>query len=156
MKKLLINDNIHRLIGDIESAIKHGYFLTEKSSLVSVNGFHEIDLYKQDVSFPEMPDEEYRASIELSAYDANNVLKGMQPYIANGYVVANVNWLELGYKYIALNKPSHISYRVFTKDELENLEYDELKKYAKVKGLFNRSKSVMIAQLSKLQEVQND
>ncbi|MNY59708.1 hypothetical protein D3C86_1961820 [compost metagenome] len=88
----------------------------------------------------------------VSTYEANNALKGIQPYIVNGYVVEKIDWMELGYKYISLDKPSHSSYCVFTKEELNEMSYDALKEHAKVVGAFNRSKGQMIRNILKIQE----
>ncbi|MNG18858.1 hypothetical protein D3C87_1675590 [compost metagenome] len=117
-----------------------------------MNGLHEIELYKIEQNFAPMTDEETPAHVLVSTYEANNALKGIQPYIVNGYVVEKIDWMELGYKYISLDKPSHSSYRVFTKEELNEMSYDALKEHAKVIGCFNRSKDQMIRNILKIQE----
>lgn len=154
--KLLLNTNINVILGDFESALKVGYrFVPGRSDLfTSISGLHEMTLYKQNIEVQLLSYEDAFETVVIENYDKTKVLCQLQQYVLSGYQIQpdKTLWFDLGSKRVVVHNPEHPSARTYTKEELYDMPYEELKVIGRLRNCFNRGKDVMIAGILKYDE----
>lgn len=155
MSKLILNQNIHVVLQEFQEAIREGYRFTPKSDLfTSMSGLNELYLYKSDVEVVVLTHEDAFEKAVVEDYNKQKVLLAVQQLVLSGYEIKpeSVLWDSLGTKRIVMFNVEHPNNKVFTKEELEDMDYEELKQIARLRNAFNRSRSVMAAGVLKYQE----
>ena len=154
--KLLLNTNIHVILSDFESALKVGYrFVPGRSDLfTSISGLHEMTLYKQNIEVQLLSYEDAFETVVIENYDKTKVLCQLQQYILSGYQIQpdKTLWFDLGSKRIVVHNPEHPNCKIYTKEDLENMDYEELKRIGRLRNAFNRGRGVMVEQILRYQE----
>lgn len=155
MQKTIANSNIIILLNDLQEAIQEGYRLVPNKSFLETYPLNEITLYKEDVDVAELSEYDALPKVTVESYDAMAVLFDVQRFIVNGYEIQDsVFWLGVGTKRVPMFKPTHLANVVYTKDELDEMEYELLKEVGRVRNCFNRSRSVMVNNILKFQDEQ--
>lgn len=155
MQKTIANSNIIILLNDLQEAIQEGYRLVPNKSFLETYPLNEITLYKEDVDVAELSEYDALPKVTVESYDAMSVLFDVQRFIVNGYEIQDsVFWLGVGTKRFPMFKPTHLANVVYTKEELDEMEYELLKEVGRVRNCFNRSRSVMVNNILKFQDEQ--
>lgn len=154
--KILLQTNPVQLMDDFQSALQHGYrFVSARSQLFEhVGGLLELDLYKQDVEIPEIKFEDMLGDVWVVDYDKTKFLLEVQVLIVNEYEIDlnSVSYDAVGTKRCRLIRKNHPSLKKYTKEELDNMDYETLKYIGKMRKCFNRSRSVMQEQILRFQQ----
>lgn len=153
MKKIL-NNNITTFIRDIQEAIQEGYRIVPNKSYLTSAFLFDIDVYQEDVEIKELDHEAVPAKVVVEQYDPMKFLFEMQSYIVNGYIVnlEKFLWLDNGSKVIELENPLHPGNIVYTREELDAMEWEEIKQVGKFRQCFNRNRNVVTTLILKAQE----
>lgn len=153
--KLLLNTNIYVVLKEYESALNQGFrFIPGRSNLhVSPTGLYELELFKQDIEIQEVTFESDPETVVVSDYDKNKVLISLQKYLVNGYTIADIQWFsEITLKSVRAYNELHPNTRKYSKEELTEMSYEDLKQVGKLRNCFNRSRDVMTNGILKYQE----
>lgn len=154
--KILLQTNPVQLMADFQSAIQHGYrFVPARSQLFEhVGGLLELDLYKQDIEIPEIKFEDMLGDVCVVDYCKTKFLLEVQALIVNEYEIDlnSVSYDTVGTKRCRLIRKNHPSLMKYTKEELDNMDYESLKYIGKMRKCFNRSRSVMVEQILRFQQ----
>jgi len=154
--KTLINNNVVVILRDVQEALKQGYrFVSGRSDLVEwPTGMLEIDLYKQEIEIPEINFEDELGIVYLADYDKIKFMIALQRYILNGYQVEldSVAYDIIGTKRCKLIRPDHPSLVLYSKEELESMDYEALKVIARIRQCFNKTRAILINNVLKFQQ----
>jgi len=90
----------------------------------------------------------------ISEYDSMVFLSQLQQAVMNGFIldVESVQWDVTGKKVARLTNPNYIKFRKYTKDELENLQWEDLKKVMLHYDIRGKQRSVIVAKILNMQE----
>ena len=154
--KLLLNTNVHVLLQDFQSCVQNNYYFIPDRSLlsVSISGLYELELHKQEIVFPVIGFEDAFESVLVNEYDSTQFLLQVQKFVASGYEL-DFNTLyydSYGSKSVKLFHAAHPNNIVYTKEELIDLPYEELKVVGRLRGAFNRSRDVIVNNILKYEE----
>ena len=152
--KLILSNNIHVILKEYESALNQGFrFIPERSNLhMSPTGLYELELYKQDIEIQEVTFESDPETVVVSDYDKNKLLIGLQKYLVNGYTITDIQWVsEITLKSVKVYNELHPNTRQYSKEELTEMSYEDLKQVGKLRNCFNRSRDVMTNGILKYQ-----
>lgn len=153
MNKLLLNNNPVIVLRDFENAIKAGYrFVEGRSNLSEVSGLYELTVYKQDIEIPYISLEDALDRVTVQYYNKNEFLMEIQTYVANGWEIDLNSVVFLNLKVCKLVHPEHPASKVYSKEELNEMPWEELKAIAKIRNCFNRGKEVCVNNILKFQE----
>lgn len=154
MKKLIINTNPAVVLQDFEKAVNQGYyFVPGRSDLfVHTSGLIEVELFKQEVQI--VPVEEFTDKVIVQNHDKTSFILDVQRYISSGYQIDlnSVYFDVIGIKYCKMFNPNHPAAITYTKEQLKEMEYDDLKKIAKQLDCFNKSRDMMVSNILRKQE----
>jgi hypothetical protein len=153
--KLILNNNIYVVLQEFQEAIHNGYRFTPKSDLfTSVSGLHELQLFKQDVEVNVLSHEDAIEKVLIDNHDKNKFLCSLQQHILSGYAIDfdSLYWDSYGGKRVVVVNPEHPNNVRYTKEDLYELPYDEIKIIGRLRGCFNRNKDVMIAGILKYEQ----
>ena len=154
--KILLQTNPVQLMADFQSALQHGYrFVPARSQLLEhVGGLLELDLYKQDIEIREITFEDKLGDVWVVDYDKTKFLLEVQALVVNEYEIDlnSVSYDILGTKRCRLIRQNHPSLKKYTKEELDNMSWDEIKYVGRMRQVFNRSRSVMVEQILRFQQ----
>ena len=154
--KILLQTNPVQLMADFQSALQHGYrFVSARSQLFEhVGGLLELDLYKQDIEIPEIKFEDMLGDVCVVDYCKTKFLLEVQALIVNEYEIDlnSVSYDTVGTKRCRLIRKNHPSLMKYTKEELDNMDFETLKYIGKMRKCFNRSRSVMQEQILRFQQ----
>ena len=154
--KLILNTNVVVVMQEFEKAVKAGYlFVPGRSDLfIHATGVMELNLYEQELEIPKVSFEEALDKLVISSHDKTDFLLQLQKYILSGWNI-NLNSIYfdlIGSKVAMLVHPEHPVSRVYSKEELQGMDYEELKRIAKLRNCFNKSRDVMVAKVLQFQE----
>ena len=154
--KILLQTNPVQLMADFQSALQHGYrFVSARSQLFEhVGGLLELDLYKQQIEIPEIKFEDMLGDVCVVDYCKTKFLLEVQALIVNEYEIDlnSVSYDTVGTKRCRLIRKNHPSLMKYTKEELDNMDFETLKYIGKMRKCFNRSRSVMQEQILRFQQ----
>lgn len=154
--KTLINTNPVTIFRDVQEAFKQGYrFVSGRSGITEWHtGMLEIDLYKQEVEVPEITFEQELDIVYVSEYDKLKFILRIQALVLNGWEIDlnSIDYTITGSKRCKLVHPSHPVSLAYTKEQLQEMDYDELKRIAKLRNSFNKSRDVMVSKVLQFQE----
>ena len=154
--KILLQTNPVQLMADFQSALQHGYrFVSARSQLFEhVGGLLELDLYKQDIEIPEIKFEDMLGDVCVVDYCKTKFLLEVQSLVVNEYEIDldSVSYDTVGTKSCRLIRKNHPSLMKYTKEELDNMDFETLKYIGKMRKCFNRSRSVMVEQILRFQQ----
>ena len=153
--KTLINTNPVTIFRDVQEAFKQGYrFVSGRSGITEWHtGMLEIDLYKQEVEIPEITFEQELDIVYVSEYDKLKFILRIQALVLNGWEIDlnSIDYTITGSKRRKLVHPEHPVSRVYEKEELQQMDYDELKRISKLRNCFNKSRDVMVSKILQFQ-----
>lgn len=154
--KLILNTNPVVIIQEFEKAVLAGYyFVPGRSDLfVHPSGLMELELYKQELSIPKVEFEDALDIVILSTHDKTSFLLEIQKYVLSGWQV-NLNSVYfdvIGSKICKLLHPEHPVSVNYTKEQLQEMDYEELKRVAKLRNCFVKSRDVMVNKILQFQE----
>lgn len=153
--KTLINTNPVTIFRDVQEAFKQGYrFVSGRSDITEWHtGMLEIDLYKQDIEVPEITFEQELDIVYVSEYDKLKFILRIQALVLSGWEIDlnSINYSITGSKICKLVHPEHPVSRVYTKEELDQMDFEELKAISRLRGCFNRQRSVCVQNILKFQ-----
>lgn len=150
--RLILNQNIHIVLTEFQEFVKEGYRFTPKSDLfTSMNGLHELYLYKTDVEVEVLTHEDAVERVVISDHDKTKFLSQLQQHIVSGYAIDfdSLYYDSYGSKRVQVFNPEHPNNIQYTKESLYELPYEEIKVIGRLRGCFNRNKDVMIAGILK-------
>lgn len=154
--KTLINSNVVVILSDVQDSLKQGwYFVPGRSDIVEWHtGMLEIDLYKQEIEVQKINFEDALDIVYVSEYDKLKFILKLQAFILNGWQIDlnSINYSLIGSKSVRLVHPEHPVSLVYEKEELQNMDYDELKRIAKLRNCFVKSRDVMVTKVLQFQE----
>ena len=154
--KILLQTNPVQLMADFQSALQHGYrFVPARSQLFEhPGGLLELDLYKQDVEIPEIKFEDMLGDVWVVDYDKIKFLIQVQALIVNEYEIDlnSVSYDIVGTKRCRLVRQNHPSLKKYTKEELDNMSWDEVKYIGRMRQVFNRNRDIMTTQILRFQQ----
>lgn len=154
--KLIIDRNPVIVLREFEDAVKQGYlFVVGRSDLfVEVSGLMQIDLYKQQIESPEITFEQELDIVYVSEYDKLKFILRIQALVLSGWEIDlnSINYSITGSKICKLVHPEHPVSKVYSKEDLDQMDFEELKAISRLRGCFNRQRSVLIANVLKFQE----
>lgn len=154
--KILLQTNPVQLMADFQSALQHGYrFVPARSQLFEhVGGLLELDLFKQDIEIPEIKFEDMLGDVWVVDYDKTKLLLQLQSLIVNEFEIDlnSVSYDIVGTKRCRLVRKNHPSLKKYTKEELDNMSWDEVKYIGRMRQVFNRNRDIMITQILKFQQ----
>lgn len=92
----------------------------------------------------------------IDEYDSFEFLKKLQNAVLNDFElqVESVRWDTLGRKLCKLVNKNYVEPAVYTKQQLEDMEYEVLKKIGKQADVFHRSRDIMINRIIEKQQSQ--
>ena len=144
------------MIKDFEQALVHGYrFVPGSSDLTEFpSGLLEVQLYKQDIVVDQINFEDELGIVYLADYDKIKFMLALQRYILNGYQVElnSVAYDIIGTKRCKLIRPDHPSLVLYTKEQLDSMDFEELKVISRIRKCFNKSRAVLINNVLKFQQ----
>lgn len=154
--KLLLNTNHIVILQEFEKAVLQGYlFVPGRSDLaIHPTGLMELELFKQQLEIPKLSFEDALDVVFVATHDKTDFLLQLQKYILSGWRI-NLNSVYfdvIGTKSCKLVHPEHPVSRVYTKEELDEMDFEELKAISRLRGCFNRQRSVLISNVLKFQE----
>ena len=156
MTKTLLNYNPVVLIKDFEQALLHDYrFVPGSSDLTEFpSGLLEVQLYKQDIVVDQINFEDELGIVYLADYDKIKFMIALQRYVLNGYQVEldSVAYDIIGTKRCKLIRPDHPSLVLYTKEQLDSMDFEELKVISRIRKCFNKSRAVLINNVLKFQQ----
>jgi len=145
MEKLIIGSNPVNVFSEFENAIKQGYrFIDKKSDITEWStGMLQLDVYS--VEQLDTIDYNKEVTVVISERDKYDFVKKFQQFVVQGYSpdYDSLNYNFMNFKtceFVNLDHPSNIKY---TREQLENMSYEELKEVGKSLDCFNRSREVM-------------
>lgn len=154
--KTLINTNPVTIFRDVQEALKQGYrFVSGRSDVTEWHtGMLEIDLYRQDVEVPLITFENELDVVCVSEYDKLKFILRLQALILSGWEIDlnSINYNITGSKVCKLVHPEHPVSIQYTKEELQEMPYEELKQIAKLRNCFNKSRDVCVTKIIQFQE----
>ena len=158
--KLLLNTNHVVILQEFEKAVLQGYlFVPGRSDLfIHPTGLMELELYNQQLEIPKLSFEDALDVVTVATHDKTFFLLELQKYILSGWRI-NLNSIYfdiIGTKSCKLVHPEHPVSRVYTKEELDEMDFEELKAISRLRGCFNRQRSVLISNVLKFQEARGD
>lgn len=111
----------------------------------------EIKLFK-GYSVEVIPDT--RQQVVVSEYDAMDFLKCVYNAVANGFEldVNSIYWDSVGKKSCILNNPNYIEIKHYTKKELEDMDWTDLKKTGRMYGHGGRDRNLLINRILESQK----
>lgn len=156
MMKLLLNTNHIVILQEFEKAVLQGYLFVPGRSDLSIHptGLMELELFKQQLEIPKLGYEDALDVVTVATHDKTLFLLEVQKYILSGWRI-NLNSVYfdvIGTKSCKLVHPEHPVSRVYTKEELDEMDFEELKAISRLRGCFNRQRSVLISNVLKFQE----
>lgn len=155
-KKMLLNTNPVVILAEFEKAVLHDYlFVPGRSDLfISPSGLIELELFRQEMAIPKVTFEDALDVITLVHHDKTSLMLDLQKYILSGWRVdlKSVYYDVVGSKICKLVHPEHPVSKVYSKEELDQMDFEELKAISRLRGCFNRQRSVLIANVLKFQE----
>ena len=79
-------------------------------------------------------------------------------YVVSGWRIDlnSVYFDVIGTKSCKLVHPEHPVSKVYSKEELDEMDFEELKAISRLRGCFNRQRSVLISNVLKFQEARGD
>ena len=156
MKKVILDTNPVVAFRDVQEAFKEGYrFVSERSDVAEsyTDGMLEIDLYKQDVEVEQITFEDALDVVHISEYDKIKFILKLQSFILSGWELDldSIDYAKVGSKRCKVVHPEHPASKIYTKDELYDMPYEELKQVGRIRNSFNRGRDVMINNILKFQ-----
>ena len=154
--KIILNTNAVIALRDVQEAIKQGYrFVSGRSDITEWHtGMIEIDLYKQEIEVPEITFEQELDIVYVSEYDKLKFILRIQALVLSGWEIDlnSINYSITGSKICKLVHPEHPVSRIYTKEELDEMPYEELKYVGRLRNCFNRGRDIMVNNILKFQE----
>lgn len=156
MKKQILNNNIVLVIKEFEESLKDGWrFVPNKSDLFSsMMGLKELSLYKEEVEINLYSVEDVLDVAYVESYDKVNFFISLQKLILSGWEVdlESIIWCDIGTKRVKVKHPDHPASKIYSKEELQEMDFESLKQIAKIRGCFNRQRSVCVQNILKFQD----
>ncbi len=151
--KTILKSNPIVLFREMQQAIKDGWRLKPNASFFNNYPLYEITLFKEDVNVKPVLEDEATETAIITDYDANKILFHVQRFIVSGYDIDlnSIVWDDVGSKRMKLFKASHPNNKIYTKEQLSEMDYEELKKIGRLRDCFNRSREVMTTGILKYQ-----
>ena len=154
--KLILNTNPVVVLQEFEKAVKAGYlFVPGRSDLfIHSTGLMELELHKQELEIPKLSFEDALDKVVVHSHDKTDFLLQLQKYILSGWELdlRTVYFDTIGSKSVRLVHPEHPVSISYTKEQLQEMDYDELKRIAKLRNCFVKSRDVMVTKVLQFQE----
>ena len=114
----------------------------------------ELELFNQKLEIQKLSFEDALDVVTVATHDKTDFLLQLQKYILSGWRIDlnSVYFDVIGTKSCKLVHPEHPVSRVYTKEELDEMDFEELKAISRLRGCFNRQRSVLISNVLKFQE----
>ena len=153
--KLILNTNPVVVLQEFEKTVKQGYlFVPGRSDLfIHSTGLMELELFKQQLEIPKLSFEEALDKVSVHSHDKTDFLLQLQKYILSGWELdlRTVYFDTIGSKMCRVVHKSHPISLAYTKEQLQEMEYDELKRVAKLRNCFVKSRDVMVSKILQFQ-----
>lgn len=154
--KLILSTNYVVVLQEFEKAVLQGYlFVPGRSDLaIHPTGLMELELFKQELEIPKLSFEDALDVVTVATHDKTDFLLQVQKYILSGWRIDlnSIYFDIIGTKSCKLVHPEHPASKVYSKEELDNMDYETLKYVGKMRKCFNRSRSVMQEQILRFQQ----
>lgn len=154
--KLILSTNHVVMLQEFEKAVLQGYlFVPGRSDLaIHPTGLMELELFKQELEIQKLSFEDALDITFVTTHDKTDFLLQVQKHILSGWRIDlnSIYFDIIGTKSCKLVHPDHPVSKVYSKEELDNLDFEELKVISRLRGCFNRQRSVLIANVLKFQE----
>ena len=154
--KLILNTNYVVVLQDFEKAVLAGYYFVPGSSdlVIHPTGLLEVELYKQELEIPKVGFDDALDIVLVSTHDKTLFMLEIQKYIASGWRIDlnSIYFDAIGSKTCKLIHPEHPVSKVYTKEELDTLDFEELKSISRLRGCFNRQRSVLVSNVLNFQK----
>lgn len=139
----------------IVEGFKLGWKLSDKTNegYPSQYPIYQIDLYKGRPYTLEVVLDTSKQVI-VSEYDVMNFLKLVYNAVSNGFEldIDSVSWDLTGKKSCILNNPNYIEIKHYTKKELEDMDWTDLKKTGRMYGHGGRDRNLLINRILESQK----
>lgn len=149
------NANPHIFIRDLIAAIEDGWrILPTNEGSISQAFILELKLFKDvDVTSTELQD--YK--VTLAEHDAQKFIVALQNALLNGYTVneSSLVWDSMGIKQINVENKNHPKAKIYTREELDALPWDDLRSLFQSYGIRGRQREVVTVALMKAQQEEN-
>lgn len=156
MKKMLLNTNHIVILQEFEKAVLQGYLFVPGRSDLSIHptGLMELELFKQELEIPKLSFEDALDVVVVATHDKTFFLLEIQKYILSGWQIDlnSVYFDAIGTKSCKLVHPEHPVSVQYTKEELDEMSWDEIKVVGKLRQVFNKNRTVMTEQIVRFQE----
>lgn len=152
MKKIL-NKSYVLFVQDVVNAIKEGYYVVNSNAgWVGTSFLYDINLFKltEAPTFNLIDDNRHT----IQEYDAQKFLNKLQEAILSGFVVDidTLYWDNVGLKSVQCFNPNHPKNIKYTKEQLDELSWEEIKDIAKLYNKTGRDRSLLVNHILKSQE----
>jgi hypothetical protein len=150
--KTIVNSNPTLFVQEVCDAIKEGFYFTNDNfgSITETNMLMVVLQGNENVIFEQV--EDYKVSIVER--DCNVFLEKVQGAVLSGMtlVLDSVQWDALRYKEAKFVNESHPRGVTYTREGLENTEWEEFKTLCKAFDVSGRDRSLMINKVLAIQE----
>lgn len=151
----LSNNNPHIFIRELINAIQEGYRIKNTNEgTISQAFILELKLFKDvDVTITEQSD--YKVTI--TEHDAQKFILALQNVLLNGYTAdeSSLVWDSVGIKQINVENKNHPKAKIYTREELDALPWDDLRSLFQSYGIRGRQREVVTVALMKAQQEEN-
>jgi hypothetical protein len=149
MQKTIFDTNIVTFLKEVIKAIQYGYYAeASNAGYISCAHIYDINLYKKEA--PEITKLEI-ADVVIYEHDAMTAVLAVQNAVLQGYSLdeESILWYNQGSKRIRM----YIEMPTYTKEQLEELSWEEVKEVAKKLGVeFNRSRDILTNRILQKQD----
>lgn len=151
--KHLLDYNPINLIDDYIAAINKGWRYTKDSRFyMQPSGMYSLTVFEGGAVDGCLDLTE--GLVLLAEYDATQYVKNIQQLVLNKYTMkpSSVLFSITGVKKATFILEGHPQFTVYTKEQLDEMDYEELKVIGRSRDAFNRGRSVMVSNILKYQE----
>lgn len=154
--KSIVHNNPVSFLQEFVSLVQDGYCLEDdKYSVVLMPNICEATLVKQKEDFEcfveYLPN---TTELFIEAYSFSELCKKIQYFVAKqwkvDYTVFNAD--VVGKSFVRIWREEHLAVGNYTRAELEEMEWEQIKSLGYSYGCFNRKKDVLISNILKVQK----
>lgn len=154
MRKDIIESNPAILFKRVEEAILEGYRVVDGKTILQTYPIYEIELFEEDVDFTQITDYDCLPTMVIEQYNSTAFLLDIQQAVLSGWKLnlQSLYYDVTGTKRIKAFKEDHLANVKYTKEELTEMSYEDLKEVGKIRGCFVKSRDVMSTKILQYQE----
>ncbi len=150
----IVAKNPVTMLIEFESLIKEGYFFVDGKSNVTSYPLYEVEVFKQYVNIPIYHPSERLSMEGIVCNTWNEFMLEFQRMIVNHYT-PNFNlftFSETGFKSLVFNAIDIPIYQQYSKDDLLEMEWCNLKELGRLYGIGGRDRNVLVNKILSAQE----